>query len=201
MFEKIISGFNSKTAENLLLDAGAFFKNYDMETDTFETAVTAGKLIGATRGGGQFNATPDIRQIEVDGVKGRAKGLEALDSWEVSLGANVLEVTKDTLQMALGAVVVDTETNQDYDIIKAKNGIALEDYIENITWVGTLSGSNKPAIIQVYNALNMGGLSIQTQSKNEAVLAMTFTGHYDAGKLDNPPFAIYYPKIKVTEGA
>lgn len=187
MFEKIISGFNSKTAENLLLDAGAFFKNYDMETDTFETAVTAGKLIGATRGGGQFNATPDIRQIEVDGVKGRAKGLEALDSWEVSLGANVLEVTKDTLQMALGAAVVDTETNQDYDIIKAKNGIALEDYIENITWVGTLSGSNKPAIIQVYNALNMGGLSIQTQSKNEAVLAMTFTGHYDAGELDNPP--------------
>lgn len=201
MFEKIISGFNSKTAENLLLDAGAFFKNYDMETDTFETAVTAGKLIGATRGGGQFNATPDIRQIEVDGVKGRAKGLEALDSWEVSLGANVLEVTKDTLQMALGAAVVDTETNQDYDIIKAKNGIALEDYIENITWVGTLSGSNKPAIIQVYNALNMGGLSIQTQSKNEAVLAMTFTGHYDAGELDNPPFAIYYPKAKVTEGA
>ena len=88
MFEKIISGFNSKTAENLLLDAGAFFKNYDMETDSFDKAVTAGKLIGATRGGGQFNATPDIRQIEVDGVKGRAKGLEALDSWEVSLGAN-----------------------------------------------------------------------------------------------------------------
>ena len=37
---KKYSGFTEKTAENLLLDAGAFFVDYDVETDTFETAVT-----------------------------------------------------------------------------------------------------------------------------------------------------------------
>lgn len=191
---KTYSGFTEATAENLLLDAGAFFVNYDIETDTFETAVTGGKLLGATRGGGQFNATPEIRTIEVDGVKGKAKGLQVIDAWDVNLSANVLEVTKDGLARALVASEVDTVSNEDYDIIKAKNYIELEDYIDNITWVGKKSGTLEPVIIQVYNAINTGGLGLQTQDKNEAVIAMTFTGHYDAGELDNPPFAIYYPK-------
>jgi len=65
------SGYTEKTAENLLLDAGAFFIDFDIETDTFETAVADGKLLGATRGGGSFEATPEIRSIEVDGVHGK----------------------------------------------------------------------------------------------------------------------------------
>lgn len=194
MNKKTYSGFTDKTAENLLLDAGAFFVNFDIEVDDFETAVTAGKLLGATRGGGQFNATPTMRKIEVDGVKGAAKGLQTIDEWVVTITANVLEVTKDALAKALTASIVDTTTNTDYDIIKAKNYIELTDYIDNITWVGKLSGTAEPVIIQVYNAINTQGLALQTQDKNEAVIAMTFTGHYDAEDLDSPPFAIYYPK-------
>ena len=193
--KKIISGFTSKTTEHLLLDSGAFFKNFDVDKDTFESAVTAGKLIGATRNGGKFDAIPEIRQIEVDGVKGPAKGLEMLDAWNVTIGANVLEITKDTLAMALASTEVDSTTNEKYDIIKANNVIELDDYIDNITWVGTLSGSEEPVIIQVLNALNMGGLSLQTQMKNEAVTALNFTGHYTADDLNTPPFVIYYPKL------
>ena len=65
------SGYTEKTAENLLLDAGAFFIDFDIEADTFETAVADGKLLGATRGGGSFSAVPEIRAIEVDGVHGK----------------------------------------------------------------------------------------------------------------------------------
>ena len=193
---KIISGFTNKTPDHLLLDSGAFFKNFDVGTDTFESAVTAGKLIGATRNGGKFDAIPEIRQIEVDGVKGPAKGLEMLDAWNVTIGANVLEITTDALAMALASTKVDSTTNEKYDIIKANNVIELDDYIDNITWVGTLSGSEEPVIIQVLNALNMGGLALQTQMKNEAVTALNFTGHYTAEDLNTPPFVIYYPKLK-----
>lgn len=195
---KTYSGFTAETAENLLLDAGAFFVNFDITTDDFETAVTAGKLLGATRGGGQFTATPEIRSIEIDGVKGAAKGLTVIDSWEVKMTANVLEVTLEGLQKALAASEVDTSTNAEYDILKAKNYIELTDYIENITFVGKKSGTVDPIIIQVYNALNTTGLSIQTQDKGEAVIAMEFQGHYDSADLDNPPFAIFYPKAAPT---
>lgn len=190
---KSLSGYTDKTAKNLVLDAGAFFKNFNVGTDTFETAVTANKLLGATRGGGNFNAVPAIRQIEVDGVKGKAKGLTVIDSWEVTMTANMLEVTVESLKLSLVSASANTEEVPGYTRIKANNYISLTDYIQNITWVGTLSGSDKPVIIQIYNVLNTNGLVIQTQDKNEVVTALTLTGHYADTDLDSPPFAIYYP--------
>ncbi len=194
--KKMYSGFNDKTAENLLLDAGAFFKNWDMKTDDFDKAVAAGKLLGATRGGGSFDAKPSVRAIDVDGVKGVAKGLQVIDQWDVSISANILEVSVETLKTSLAASEIDTESldEQGYQKISAKNFIDGNDYIDNVTFVGKISGKDKPIIIQVQNAMNVDGLSLSVKNKDEAVIAMKFTGSYDASKLDEPPFAIYYPK-------
>lgn len=191
---KKYSGFTTETAKSLLLNAGAYFKNYDVGTDDFDSAVTAGKLIGATKGGGEFSAVPEIRQIEVDGVAGRAKGLETIDSWDIYIKANVLEVKEATIQSGLAASSVDTSTNTDYDIITASNNLEVSDYIDNITWVGTLSGSDKPVIIQIFNALNTEGLKFSTTDKAEATISLTFYAHYTQDDLDTPPFKIYYPK-------
>lgn len=191
---KKYSGFTTETAKSLLLNAGAYFKNFDVSTDNFDSAVAAGKLIGATKGGGEFSAVPEIRQIEVDGVAGRAKGLETIDSWDIYLKANVLEVKEATIQSGLAASSVDSTTNTEYDIIMASNNLEVSDYIDNITWVGTLSGSNKPVIIQIFNALNTEGLKFSTTDKAEATISLTFYAHYTQDDLDTPPFKIYYPK-------
>lgn len=189
------SGFTNETTEHLLLDAGAFFKNFDKESDTYETAVAAGKLIGATKDGGEFQAKPEIRQIQVDGVKGAAKGLDVVDSWAVYIKANVLEIKKDTIVSALCSANVDTLSDNEYDIITAKNEMSVDDYIDNITWVGTLSGSENPVIIQIFNALDTEGLTLTTKDKDQSVIAMTFEGRYSMEGLDTPPFKIYYPKM------
>lgn len=194
------SGFTKSTQQNLLLNAGAYFKNYDVEKDTYDTAVKAGKLLGATRGGGQFNAVPTVRQIEVDGVSGRAKGMEVIDDWDVSLQANVLEIKKETIVSALIASEVTNASVEGYEKITAKQMIELDDYIDNITWIGTISGSDLPVIIVVKNVLNTGGLQVKTEDKNESVLSMQFYGHYEQGELDSPPFEIYYPKSSTTAG-
>lgn len=190
---KTYSGFTQKTAENLLLDAGAVFKNFDPTTDTFDTAVTAGKLIGATRNGSKFSAKPSVRQIQIDGVKGAAKGLEVIDEWTVELSTNLLEVTQKSVELALISAETDS-SGTDYHEIKARNYILPSDYIENIAYLGKLSGSEKPIIIVVYNAVSLEGLSMEMKDKDEAVIPLTFRGHYDTTTLDNPPFAIYYPK-------
>lgn len=194
---KKYSGFTTGTAEHLLLNAGAYFKNYDMETDTYESAVAGGKLLGATKGGGEFSAVPTVRQIEVDGVAGRAKGLEVIDAWDVYLRANVLEISAQTIADSLGASEIDSTTNEKYDIITANASIELDDYTDNITWVGTISGSNEPVVIQVYNTLNTDGLTLTTQDKNEATVQTTFYGHYTQDDLDTAPFKIFYPKKSV----
>ena len=197
--KRSFSGYTKKTPEHLLLDAGAFFKNFihepgGTENDTYDSAVAAGKLLGATQGGGEFSAVPSSRQIEVDGVKGRAKGLETIDSWEVYIKATVLEATPDSIKAALSAATVDSESDEDYDVITGNAEIELDDYIDNITWIGTLSGSKKPVIIQVYNALNTDGLKLTVKDKGEATIPATFYGHYSPDDLDSPPFGIFYPK-------
>lgn len=193
---KVFSGFNENTEKHIAMDAGSFFKNWNIQTDDYDNAVAAGKLIGATRGGGKFDQQPEIRSIGVDGVKGRAKGLTVIDSWEVVMEANILEISKETLALALAACKIDADTynDQGYISIKAKNYIDLTDYVDNITYVGKVSGSEKPLIIQVKNALCTGGLSLSFKDKDEAVIAMKFHGHYDPSNLDNPPAEIFYPK-------
>lgn len=191
---KTYSGFTEKTAESLQLDAGAFFVNYKVGEDTYKTAVAAGKLLGATRDGGEFSAKPTVRQISVDGVKGRAKGLEALDSWEVYLSATVLELTEQALRNGLTATDLAESDLETHSVITARNNIELSDYYENVTWVGTISGSDEPIIIQVYNALNTDGISLTVKDASEGTVKMTFYGHYSQADLNTPPFKIYYPK-------
>lgn len=194
---KNYTGFNADTANSLLLDAGAFFVNFDPETDTYESA-KATKLLGATRGGGEFKAAMTVRQIEVDGVKGRAKGLEVNDAWDIYLKATVLEVNKNTLMKALGSATATsyTTTNKPvtgYDVIEGNIDIAAADYLDNITWIGKISGDEDPVIIQVFNALNTDGLTLTVADKNEASMTMTFYGHFNTTQLNKAPFKIWMP--------
>lgn len=191
------TGYTAETPKSLLLDAGAFFKNFYVDTDTFASAVAAGKLLGATQGGGSFAAIPSMRKIDIDGIKGAAKGLEVIDEWVVTISAKVKEVKKSTIKTALASANEDTATSANYDILTANSEIALTDYIDNITWVGTLSGTNDPVIIQVYNSLNTNGLSLNVADKGEALIDLTFTGHYSDTDTSTPPFKIYYPKAVV----
>ena len=192
-----ISGFNSKTAKSLLLNVGAFFKNYDVDTDTYATALAAGKLLGATQGGGTFSAVPSITQIPVDSVRGDAKGLALLDNWTVTITANLMEITQKTLLSALAAA--DVTVGDFYEEVKARNYIDIDtDYIDNITYVGTISGSKKPFIIQVKNAMNVDGLKLTFADKTQGKIPVTFKGHYASDDLDNPPFVILNPKAEGT---
>lgn len=188
------TGFTTKTAERLLLDAGAFYKNYDVATDTVESAAT--KLIGATQGGGSFTVTPTIRSIECDGVAGEVKGLKTIDTVAVSMVLNVLEVTPDTLKLALGTgrSEVSSSPSGGYKKVTMDNIIADGDYLENITWIGRISGQNNPCIIVVKNALSTNGLALTFADAANGVIPITITGHYTADDMETVPFEIYYPE-------
>lgn len=192
-----ITGLTANTPKNLLLDAGAFFLNYDPAKDTPETSQS--KLIGATQGGGSFSAVPTVRQHEVDGAPANTKGLETIDGWVVTMVANVKEVTITSLKTALGAVKVeDTIAGgpEGYSKIKGKDKIEDSDYSDNITWIGKLKGSEKPVMIVISNALSVNGLNLTVADKNEAVIPITLTGHYTIDDLETPPYEIIYPNAE-----
>ena len=183
------TGFNEKSMEHLILDAGAVYKNFGLSDQA---------QVGATSGGNEFQAKAKIRQIQVDGVKAaNAKGMEVFDSITTTLKCNFLEVTKEILAAALIADI-DTASDSNYDIIQGKTVITDSDYIKNLAWVGRLSGSGKPVIIVIENALCLDGLQLKTQDSKDNVLDVTFTAHADPSHPQDLPYKIYYPKLDVS---
>ena len=188
----MIRGLTSNTAQRLLLGAGAFYKNFNPSTDTPATATA--KLLGATDGGGTFAVTNSIRQVSVDGAPNDVKGLKTSDGYTVTLTANVKEITAENIALAIGAASTTTMTSMSATKITGKD-IEDSDYVANITWAGTLSGSNKPVYVVVKNALSLNGLNLTVSDKNEATLPITINGHYDLSDLDTPPYEIIYPTV------
>ena len=206
--KKAFNGITNSTPKNLQLDAGAFFIGFKVGTDTYATAKKAGKCIGATQGGGTFTAKPSIRTIEVDGAVGRVKGLTDIETWDVSISATVIETTVTTLKAALAAATATAGTGtgepgngipEGYTEIKGNAGISDTDYISDITWIGCLSGSTEPIIIQIKNALNEDGLSVDFAPKSEGKVKLNFYAYNSLEDFESdsvsPAFYIYLPTV------
>lgn len=182
------NGFTNKSTERFLIDAGAVYLNV---TKTAEGGFE-GELLGATSGGNEFTIDQEIRQIEVDGMKGRGKGLQVIEYQNPTLTVNLKEMTAQNLAKAIAGGKIDTTTDQAYDIITSKGTIEADDYIGNIALVGKLTGSDKPVVIVLENVLSIEGLEMSFTDSNEVVIPVTFGGHYD--ETNEVPYKIYFPK-------
>jgi hypothetical protein len=133
-----------------------------------------------------------MRQIQIDGIKGNAKGLQVIDSVEIKIKANMLESTPENLRLAINGDI--DETGLVYDVISGRTTIELTDYIDNIAWVGRLSGSSEPVIIIIENALSTGGLQLKQEDNKEGIIPLEFTAHFDPSAPTTVPFEIRFPK-------
>lgn len=195
---KTYSGITKDTTKNLVSNAGVVLVNFDIEKPYEEQK---DKIIGATSGGNSITFEPQYREIEIDGVKGKAKGASQIESWEASLTVNVIEFNKDVYLHALGASdAEDVEILEaEYSKITAKNAVTVCDYVDNVTLITSKSGSADPVIFQLYNALNTSGFDAEYQDGDDTVTELVFEAHYDFDDLDTPPFAIFEPKSLIDD--
>lgn len=188
-------GYNASVPDHLLLDAGAIYKNitFDELTGTF-----TGEALGATRGGNEFAFAQEIRSIEVNGAKGRVKGLQVIDNEEATLTVNLLEQTAANLKLAIAGGALDT-SDTNYDLLTPSGKITDSDYLTNIAYVGRVSGNAKPVVIILENALSIEGLTLAPEDKSEAVLPIKFAAHADADDVaaGTIPVKVYFPKAAV----
>lgn len=179
-------GYTESTPDHLLLNAGAIYKNYGLAAES---------LIGATASGGEFESKIKTRQLKVGGIlSSNVKGLTMKIDEEVTLKCDFLEMTTEILKMALMANV-DTTTNPDYDIITGKDGISSTDYLDNVAIVSTLSGSDKPVVIILKNALCKDGVKIKGEDAKDNTLPVIFTANVDPLFPKVSCYEIHYPKL------
>jgi len=86
------TGITSSTPDKIIIDAGAVYLDYGLSTQT---------LLGATRGGNEFNLNRVTKNIEADGLKGAVKGMKRVTEVNPQITANLLELSVKNLIAAI----------------------------------------------------------------------------------------------------
>jgi len=131
----IKSGLNADTPDRIFVDAGAVYLNYGLPSE---------RLLGATRGGNEFNLNREIRDIEVDGVRGSVKGLRRRTVCRPQITCNLIELSLDNLLKAI-AGANSSETKATAVVDAEYLGVGQDDVIDEFT-VGqypVVAGSEK----------------------------------------------------------
>ena len=123
---KVRSGVTSKTPENVFIDAGAIYFNYGLANET---------LLGATRGGNEFNTNRVSKNIEADGIKGAVKGMKRITEVNPQITVNMLELSIDNLVKAIAGANQSDRISIDLEHIEgdtvAEFDLNQNDVVEN----------------------------------------------------------------------
>ena len=197
------TALRQETFENLQLNAGIFVKNVDYSgianAGALKTAIQAavagtsgaiGTIIGATRGGGSFTVTREMRQPEVDGRRYGFVGDTFVDSVEAQLSTTLIEITPQNLVDAFGSA--DITGSSPKQTIKLRTAIDTDDYLTNICWIGDIA-DGRYVLICLKNALNQADITLTWTDKGEGTLPVEFHAKQaNVDDYDEAPFEIVY---------
>ena len=186
----------SNTFKKLLLNAGAFIMNFDPSSYTtanaLKEAVTTAladptKRLGATRGGGTFTVTREMRQVEADGIRYRFVGDTFVDSSDAYLSTTLIETgSPNVIKSAINSA--DIIASGKKSVIKMRTRIIDSDYVQNLCWVGDVADGGF-VVIWLKNAFNTSDLTITFTDKGEATLPVEF--HAFQGNVDDYDYSPY----------
>lgn len=189
----------TETFENLQLNAGIFLKNFDYSSITDATALKTAiasavsdgaKLLGATRGGGSFVVTREIRQPEVDGRRYGFVGDSFVDSIDARLSTTLIEMTPQNIVDAFGSATATTSGKK--TTIKLGTAIDTDSYLDSLCWIGDLA-DGRLVLISLDNALNTADFNLTFTDKGEGTLPVEFHAHQGSvTDYDEAPFEIVY---------
>lgn len=190
---KKTSGLTTESVERFVIDAGAVYVNL------FEPEE---RLLGATRGGSTFAIEQEIKLVEIDSVRGATKGARRVVESNARLTTNLLELSTQNLLLAIAGSTATSYTDTTetpaptaptHDEIRRVRNITDIDYVKNIAIVGKIQGTTRNIICMIYNALSDEGFEMAFEDREEAVLEVTFTAHYDPANVDEEPYSIFMP--------
>lgn len=187
-----------ETYTKIQLNEGIFLEGFSYENiagiDALKTALasaikTGTGLIGATKGGGSFEATPTMREIEPDGYRGPMIGSTVNDAWKIKLRGTMMEITADNFKRVLATA--DKVSNSGKTTLTLRTEIKTEDYIPSLVWVGKTGGG--AVVINLKNVLNINGATLTFADKGEGTLPFEFMAHYgEEGYAEHAPVEIVF---------
>lgn len=193
-----LSALREATFDNLQLNVGIFVKNFDYDSiadadalrAAIVTEITSGEnLLGATRSGGTFSVSREMRQPQVDGLRYRFKGGTFVDSTDPYLSTTLVESTPENFAAGFGGKI---ETSGKKTTVKMDTALTDDSYLDNLCWAGELA-DGRMVLINLYNALNTSNFTFTFQDKNEGSFAVEFHATQDSVEdYDEAPFEVVF---------
>lgn len=195
----MVTPCRTETFQNLQLNAGAFLIGFDYteyaDATALRTALSTAlqdstKLLGATRGGGSFSVTSEIREPDVDGKRYRFKGGAFVDSVDAQLSGTLVEIRPEIFAKVLATG--ESETTGKKTVVTMHTAIRDTDYIDSLVWVGDMSDGGL-VLISLKNALNNNGLTFTFTDKGEGTIPFEFHAYQDVVEdYDYAPFEVVF---------
>lgn len=195
----MITPCRTETFQNLQLNAGAFLIDFDYSTYNDATALRtalatalqdSSKLLGATRGGGTFVVTSEIREPDVDGKRYRFKGGAFVDSVDAQLSGTLVEIRPEVFAKVLATG--ESTTSGQKTTVRMHTAIQNTDYINSLVWVGDMSDGGL-VLIALKNALNNNGMTLTFSDKGEGTIPFEFHAYQNTVEdYDYAPFEVIF---------
>ena len=195
----VTTPLRKETYKNLQLNAGVILLNTDISSyttaDDLKTALAAAindgsDLLGATRGGGNFVITRDIREVEADGVRTGFVGSKIVDAADAYLSTTIIEITPEHLKAVIGNADID-DSVPGHVVVTVRTAIDDGDYLQNLIWVGDTSEGFMA--IELENALNTADFSFTFSDKNEGTATCEFHAHQEGVEVtENIPAKLHF---------
>lgn len=155
--------------ENVQIDYGVVYNNHG-ETDA--------KKLGPSRGGGEFKVTAAMRDIEYDGMNGKTKGAQVIESVDAVLSVTILDSSIEAMAIAMPWATYDsvgkTITCKKEDI----GLIASTKYMKNTTmFCKTTKGEYRK--ITLFNTMAENDFTLAAKPKAEGEIALEIYAHWD----------------------
>lgn len=180
-------------AQNIQVDAGLLLKTFDV---TNPTNPADADIVCATSGDFSISAVPEVEDFFEDVNNAPTNTMEGkrITGWTCSLGVTCLEITEDTLALALGASKAIAGGG-----VKPRDQYELADF-KSLYWIGDMVDENMLFVVKMDNTVSTGGLSFTATNNGKGQLALTLTPHSSLADVTEIPMEFYLLE-KVDESA
>lgn len=175
---------SADAAQHMQVDAGLLVKTFNIANPV---APTDANIVCATSGDFSITCEPETEDFfeDVNNAPNNTMEGKRITGWNCELGITCLEITEDTLVLALGAADVDAN-----GAVNPRVQYRLTDF-KSLYWLGDMVDEDKLFVIAMDNTVSTGGLSFTSTKNGKGGLELTLTPHASLANMDKVPMAFY----------
>lgn len=175
---------SADAANNVQLQAGLLLNTFDISNPV---EPEDSHIICATTGDFNITCQPKTQDFfeDVNNAPNNTKEGKQITGWDCGLTVNALEVTEETLKLALGAADVGADSG-----IHPRHKYNMADF-KSVYWIGDMVDDNKLFAVVMDDTVSTGGVSFTSTKNGKGQMALELTPHASFGTPTVIPMAFY----------